>query len=329
MGFFSFNEQYYISELDKLESRRLDAAGLYEVKQILKVLDDLADEGYHELNQTLEKRHHVLTRLRKILSAHGETPFAIQRAPIPPVHYGDGEHEVRALCGTLISTAKGHPADSENPFLDEIYDYCQWLGYEAGTAYVFLLRDAFLPFVYFQSRGRRGLYPWLIGRAFLSHVSGVQDLDDQLRLPIYEALENGVTEFSSFQSCCKERVRAVLRNVPALERALLELLQNIPEEKIVVVESGYCGTIPITLSALDPRVDFRLFTTAPFLYETYRDRIFCRGYETIRSFETLYSQDILMKFSSYRQGKFYVRLAEDAGVMDKAAGEIRRFTAVF
>lgn len=61
-----------------------------------------------------------------------------------------------------------------------------------------------------------------------------------------------------------------------------------------MIESGYMGTVPMMLKALDDRVDFRLFTTAPFLYETYKDKIFCRKYEDIRRFETLYSQDLFI-----------------------------------
>lgn len=37
----------------------------------------------------------------------------------------------------------------------------------------------------------------------------------------------------------------------------------------MVIESGYMGTITVLLSALDDRVDFRLFTTIPFFYKIY------------------------------------------------------------
>ena len=78
------------------------------------------------------------------------------------------------------------------------------------------------------------------------------------------------------------------------------------------------------LKALNDRVDFRLFTTAPFLYETYQDRIFCRNYEDIRRFETLYSQDLFMQYSSYRSGKFYVNVSEEESVKEKMFSETAR-----
>ena len=79
------------------------------------------------------------------------------------------------------------------------------------------------------------------------------------------------------------------------------------------------------LKALDDRVDFRLFTTAPFLYETYQDRIYCRKYEDIRQFETVYSQDLLLRYSSYHDGKFYVNVSVDEQVKTKSGNEIKEF----
>ena len=72
----------------------------------------------------------------------------------------------------------------------------------------------------------------------------------------------------------------------------------------------------------DDRVDFRLFTTAPFLYETYQDRIFCRNYEDIRRFETLYSQDLFMQYSSYCNMEFYVNVSVEESVKEKTLSEI-------
>ena len=112
---------------------------------------------------------------------------------------------------------------------------------------------------------------------------------------------------------------------PKLKTILLDLLNSIKQSKIIVIESGYMGTIPMMLKALDDRVDFRLFTTAPFLYETYQDRIFCCKYEDIRRFETLYSQDLFMHYSSYRSRKFFVNISADESVKDNAYSEVKAF----
>ncbi len=102
---------------------------------------------------------------------------------------------------------------------------------------------------------------------------------------------------------------------------LRDLLGAVRADKILVVESGYCGTVPLTLAALDDRVDFRLYTTAPYLFEIYRDKIFCRRYEQIRAFETLRAQDALTQFSALRDGRFFVKTAADDEIWQKAAAE--------
>jgi hypothetical protein len=275
MGFMSFNENYYRRKLEEYENKILSDAEIREAKQLLKVLDDLTDEGYTNLNDTMEEDFSCLTRLRAVLHRCGVVPFPIDHERLSDTVYGKNEYELEALLGNLIEDAGSHSGVSANPFLEEIYRYCEWIGYEEDTAYVFLMRDALLPYVFFRSRGRDNIYPWLISRRFLEDITETEYVDDDIRLPLYEALE-----------------------------------------------SGYMGTIPMMLKALDDRVDFRLFTTAPFLYETYQDRIFCRKYEDVRRFETLYSQDLFMQYSSYSSGKFYVNLSADESVKEKTISEI-------
>lgn len=67
MGFISFNEKYYMKAVQRLESRPLSSADVYEAKQLLKILDDLADEGYLELNDYLESKYSCLSRLRRVI----------------------------------------------------------------------------------------------------------------------------------------------------------------------------------------------------------------------------------------------------------------------
>lgn len=323
MSFFSFNEKFYEGKILEFENKTLSAAELYEVKRLLKVLDDLADEGYTALNIHLEEKLHCISRLRMILSAHGELPFETPIVKMPNVRYGDCEYEVGKLADELIVKADCRNSFSDDQFLREILDYSEWIGYDTDTSYVFLLRDALLPYIYFRSRKRKNIYPWLISRSFLRQMTGDGSVDDAIRLPIYEALENGITDFMPFKEFCREKILSVLKRYPTLEQALKELLETIHTPKIVVVESGYCGTVPLLLSALDGRVDLRLYTTAPFLYTPYREKIFCRRYEMLRCFERLYCQDVLMKYSFFKDGRFYVKLTDDANVTVEALDEIR------
>ena len=54
MGFMSFNENYYRRKLEECENKILSDTEIREAKQLLKVLDDLTDEGYTNLNDTME-----------------------------------------------------------------------------------------------------------------------------------------------------------------------------------------------------------------------------------------------------------------------------------
>ena len=186
------------------------------------------------------------------------------------------------------------------------------------------MRDAILPYVFFKSRNKDNLYPWLISRKFMEDITKEEGADDDVRIPLYEALEEGNISFDEFFVYSKEEILYSLEEYPELKKLLLDLLGSIKQKRIIVVESGYMGTIPMMLKALDDRVDFRLFTTAPFLYETYKDKIFCQKYEEIRRFETLYANDLLMQYSSYSDGKFYVKLSKDDVVHEKALSEIKK-----
>ena len=56
------------------------AADIYEAKQLLKVRDDLADEGYTNLNNRMEADFLCLTRLRAVLQKSGASPFPVDHA---------------------------------------------------------------------------------------------------------------------------------------------------------------------------------------------------------------------------------------------------------
>ena len=58
MGFISYNENYYRRKLEEYENKILSDAEILEAKQLLKVLDDLTNEGYTNLNDTLEADLH-------------------------------------------------------------------------------------------------------------------------------------------------------------------------------------------------------------------------------------------------------------------------------
>ncbi|MBQ1908185.1 MAG: hypothetical protein II173_08460, partial [Firmicutes bacterium] len=129
MGFISFNENYYRRKLEEYENKLLSDADIREAKQLLKVLDDLADEGYTNLNDRMEADFSCLTRLRAVLRRHGEVPFPIDHERLSDTVYEKNEYELRELIGDLVEEAEDHSRVSPNPFLEEIHRYCDWIGY--------------------------------------------------------------------------------------------------------------------------------------------------------------------------------------------------------
>lgn len=205
MGFISFNENYYRRKLEEYENMILSYTDIYEAKQLLKVLDDLNDEGYTNLNDTMEADFSCLSRLRAVLYRSEEVPFSIDHERLSDTDYGKNEYELEALLGNLIEDAWNHSDVSANPFLEEIYRYCEWIGYEEDTAYVFLMRDALLPYVFFHSRRRDKIHPWLISRRFLEDITKTECVDDNIRLPLYEALESCHIRFDEYSAYCAIR----------------------------------------------------------------------------------------------------------------------------
>ena len=142
---------------------------------------------------------------------------------------------------------------------------------------------------------------------------------DDITLPLKNVLRVAKKEDISTKEKCK-----------VTEKEALKKAMNIASElnlEMKFVSANYTlDKKQLTFNFIaDDRVDFRLFTTAPFLYETYQDKIFYRKYEEIRDFETVYSQDIPLRYSSYHDGKFYVNLSSDESVKEKSFAEIKEF----
>ncbi len=321
MGFLSFNEKYYARKLDEYEGGVLSDAQIYEAKQLLKVLDDLSDEEYHTLSEHLEDKFHCVTRLKAVLVRNGAQPFAVFKAHAPTV-YGKRERELDAFLSALTADLSKPARPEGSDLLSDIADFSRFICREKDAAYIFLLRDCLLPYMYFAKDGGEGLYAYPIGRAFLRDISGEENFDDKIRLPIYLGAEEGIADFNEFKEFFVRETTKTLMAYPRVKDTLARLLDSIPYDKLIVVESGYCGTVPMLLSAIDERADFKMYTTAPFFFDVYKDRIFCKRYERLRLFETLKSQDALFEYAYFDGGKFFVRTTEDKNVLDGAKEEI-------
>lgn len=326
MGFISFSLNYYKGELQELESSVVSQETIYHAKQLLKMLDDLLDEGYTELNETLEEACRGVSRLRDYLQKNGASPFPIYRKTMTEadVIYEQEEIELTNAINELITCGKGSHAESDDTFLAELIRFCEWIGYKEDTSYIFLLRDTLLPYIYYQHKNRASIYPWLLGRKTLTMLTGKEFVDDEIRASIIKALE--IDRCDNYDDFCKvvlPDMRTTIRQYPEIENHLTDLLNAIKEKYIVVIESGCSGTFPMLLKCLDERVDVRMYTTYPYLLKVYGDRIYSPQYEENRLFETLYSQDLFFQFSTLRDNHFYVRKSHNQEVIENSYAEVK------
>lgn len=326
MGFISYSLNYYETELQQLESSVVTTETIYKAKQLLKMLDDLVDEGYTELNEKLEETCGGVSRLRKYLKLNKAEPFPVhsQAERTGNAGYGSEETELTEAIQTVMNKAAAWKEKSVDSFLQKLVSFCRWIGYEENTAYIFLLRDTLLPYVCYRSKNRRRIYPWLLGRKTLEILTGKNGTDDEIRASVIKALEEGkCRNFSEFCSFVLPDIRTTLLQYPEMERSLKEMLYGIKEQRIIAVESGCSGTFPLLLMSLDDRVDIRMYTTYPYLADVYKDRIFTPEYEENRLFETMFSQDVYFQFSNLRDGVFYVHQCQNVAMEEKALAEIK------
>lgn len=323
MSFISFSLNYYKKKIEEWEKSLLSYDDIYLVKQHLKMIDDLVDEGYNDLYNKLQEEFHGVSRLKSILNKYNEIPFENYKFDDKLYKSNQINIELNECINKLIKESKESKDVSNNSLLDEIVNFSKWLGQDENTAYVFLLRDTLLPYVYFKENTNCDIYPWLIGRSFLKYITNASNIDDIIRASIFDALEV-CDDYKSFKSFCKNKIINDLKKYPDVIHEVNKLLKSIQKEKIIVVESGCYGTFPLLLSILDERVDFKMFTTVPYLIKIYGDKIYTNAYEKNRLFETLYSQDKLFTFNSYIDNKFYVLLKDNSELKKKSLEEIKR-----
>lgn len=329
MGFISFSLEYYKKELNRLEAAAVNEQTIYHAKQLLKMLDDLFSEGYTELNRKLEETFSGVSRLRAYLKENHAEPFTDHRKPFleTGVAYGLRSYELTEAIKKLIENAEKSSDVCDRAFLSKLIDFCKWIGYEKNTAYIFLLRDTLLPYIYYQSKNRDHIYPWLLGRKTLALLTGTSHADDEIRSSIYKALEFGkCANYKEFCNAVLPEIRAVLKRYPEIEKCITALLGKIKEKRVVVVEAGCAGTFPMLLMSLDARIDMRMYTTYPYLTKIYGDKIYSSQYEEIRLFETLYSQDLYFRISDLNDGRFFVKECINKEIKKNTFAEIKTFS---
>lgn len=325
MSFISFNLNYYKQKIEYYENSALTKSDIYEAKQLLKLVDDLIDEGYYELFDALQKDFAIVDRLKTVIELAGEKPFTTAISDKNLIRFNNEKIELSEYIDNLILRAQAHNYYSDDNFLAEIKNFCNSIEYDKNCSYVFLLRDTLLPYIFFKNKLAKNIYPCLISRSFLNLIYKDKNIDDIVRAVIFKALDNGHKDFESYIHYCKREIINNLSGFPKIITIIKDLLSEIKSEKIVVIETGCYGTFPLLLSALDERIEFKMYTTVPYLFQIYKNHIFTTAYENIRLFETLYCQNNLFKLTDFKNNRFYVAENENNDIVTKSLQEISCF----
>jgi len=282
MSFISYNKNYYIEFLNRIENSKPSKEDVYLAKQLLKMVEDFEDEGYTDLRDCLNE-FNGKQRLKDYILSNNEKPFElITNKKVNPEYVN--VMELNSFINELISFKGDY---KENDFINDLVSFTNSISIDDDTTYVFLLRDTLIPYLIFKSNGANNCHPYLIGRRMLEDISAINNVDDMFRKSIIEALEKSINNYHDFEEYVVNDIKNTLREVPSIDSTLKQLLMSITSRKIMVIESGVYGTIPMLLKAIDARVDFKMYTTVPYLKDIYKDRIYTVEYEKIRQFETL------------------------------------------
>lgn len=331
MDFVSYTVKFLNQRLNLYESKNSTDL-IHEAKVFLKFLEDIKDEGYKESYDHINAQTKAVSRLRLFIQKNNSQPFEMEKFSVDnKLNYKKDNYEIDVYLSYLQNQMKSNK-NKLNSIPDVFYDI---LGYsqdifnsaKEGTAYCFLLRDVMLPFFAFKNwdqERKYSSYPLFISRKFLSFFDVKEanfDVYNEIQNIIFTALDEGINDFNKMRIYIKENIKSK-KEFDKLVDSIKVILSKIKDEKIMIIESGYIGTIPILLSALDDRVDFRLFTTIPFFYEVYKGKYYTNEFQKIRSFETIQCQDALFKLSSIENDKIKVCEVLNHNIKERAFAEL-------
>lgn len=326
MGYVNYITNYYKQKVDEYETKEISKSLVSEAKELLKVMDDLVDEGYDNAYSTIESSFQGISRLKKYILSNGEVPFILSNSTSNKkniftyqlIEINDYLQQIESKVNHLNATF------NEHPLFSYLLDFCKWI--EKGeSSYIFLLRDTFLPYLAFRKKQIPNIYSLLISRRSLNKMTNDANLHDVFSNIIFTALSNNPKSLDELKQMIRKPVMDTLDHYKCVKDYLENFLKSIKARKIIVIESGYNGTFPLVLSVLDNRVTFKMFTTAPYLYQLYKDNYFTKDYHLNRLFETLISQDSMFNVTEVKNNTIFVSENEDKIIRDKGLEEINNW----
>ncbi len=342
MKTLQFDTNFYSRRIGEFEAKNsLTKDEIQEAQAMLQIIT--INNGFYPTQTEAMIKIDAFNRLRKVLKnnnaeeAHAfvefthETPnFDVKKS------FNDFINEIYTI------QPSNNTDDKKQNLINEICSFTDWVNKKEGTK-IYLLRDMFLAYlIQKQINKDETAVPFLFGRKLLRFLSN-QDVtdgfdfgesdDEQVCLDflytLFDAADMYPTDFDSFFNYLKPKFLEKLQALPNFYNFIKNELAKIKSEKILVVESGIMGTMPLILKSIDDRVDFVLFGTSPPFYQLYKDRIFTRDIAKLVSLEQSISQNELFVFSSVKDNKIYIKQTLDTSRLQESKQEIANTLATY
>lgn len=336
MDFITFNINWYkdrINYYEFMSSRgKCTQACIDEAKVLHKFLEDIYDEEYQSTYKLFQEKLNASERLEKFINSNGQKVFVKSDKGFKYGEFAYAPNEI-LLTEYLNSEIITSPTikDSCQSISDgfyEILNFSKWINnsLDSDTAIIFLLRDTLLPYIAFKQWNHdatKEAIPLMIGRSYLSLFGNRDELYNCISDSVYTALYESQKTPELFQGIAVEGIRKSIKNNDGLYKKTKQILSNISKPKICVVESGVHGTMPLFLKCCDERIDtIKMYTTLPWLYDSWGGSFYTKKYENLRFFESLACQDLLFALSSIKDCDFYIKEITNLQIREKSLHEL-------
>ncbi len=155
MHYLAYMKQFLKEKLDVYEkSSKPSNDMVHEAQMLLKEIFDLEDQGYLHSYNTLNNSVGAVKRLSNfIINNNGKIIKALKKSNKEKVSYNDEMVELNNYIANLESSiAENALGQSGNKLIKDVFEYSKWLykSLDKDVAYIFLLRDTFLPYLAFK-----------------------------------------------------------------------------------------------------------------------------------------------------------------------------------
>lgn len=342
MKTLEFDKKFYSRRIAEFETKKfLSQEEIEEVQSMLQIIT--VNKGVYPKQTEAMIEIDAFNRLRKLLANNGaeEKPTFTEFTHEAP-NFGV-EKSLAEFMNEMYSIKPLNDINKEKKnLINEICAFTDWVNKKEGTK-IYLLRDMFLSYLLQRQVNQDNTaIPFLFGRKLLKFLTnqnvsndfdfGESD-DEQIYLDflytLFDAADLYPNDFESFFNYLKPRFLEKLQALPDYYQFIKNELAKIKSNKILVVESGIMGTMPLILKSVDERVDFVLFGTNPAFYQLYKHRLFTKDIVKLINLEQSVCQNELFVFSSVKDGEIYIKQTTDLFRLEESKKEIANTLATY